>query len=88
VTRSLCCQLLDLSNDLFQCARELGRLVGVEFHRPASAVAVELVRPDRRGRKAAEHMIINEADRLHRRVRRGRADKTKAKPFELSGHSD
>jgi hypothetical protein len=164
VTRSLCCQLLDLSNDLFQCARELGRLVGVEFHNepaaslernphddatsllgdfhravtrprfhcshrassscsdlatcrlnysvppvggrlgsigwdgsnhrqvddcgPAGAVAVELVRPDRRWRKAAEHMIINQTDRLHRRVRRGRADKTEAKPFELSGHSD
>jgi hypothetical protein len=55
---------------------------------PAVSVAVELVRPDRRWRKAAEHMIINQTDRLHGRVRRGRADETEAKPFELSGHSD
>jgi hypothetical protein len=33
-------------------------------------------------------MIINQADRLHRRVRRGRADETEAKLFELSGHSN
>jgi hypothetical protein len=48
----------------------------------------DLVGPDRRWRKAAEHMIINQADRLHRGVGRGRADKAEAKPFELSGHSD
>jgi hypothetical protein len=32
VTRSRVLSAADLSNDLFQCARELGRFVGVEFH--------------------------------------------------------
>ena len=163
MTRSFVLSAVDLSNDLFQCARELGRLVCVEFHneptaslernphddptsllgdfhravtRPrfhcshrassscsdpatcrlnysvppsrgqrrviwlgrsneedyrsivAPAGAGDLVGPDRRWREAADHMIVDQADRLHRRVRRGRADEAEAKALELSGHSD
>ena len=32
MTRSLVLSAVALSNDFFQCARKLGRLIGVEFH--------------------------------------------------------
>ena len=32
MTRSLVLSTVALSNDFFQCARKLGRLIGVEFH--------------------------------------------------------
>ena len=55
---------------------------------PAGAFRVDLVGPDRRWREASDHMIVDQPDRLHGRVRRGRADEAEAKTLELSGHSD
>jgi hypothetical protein len=56
--------------------------------RQPGALRVDLVGPRRRWREAADHVIVDQADRLHSRVGRCRADKAEPKTLELSGHSD
>src|SRR5215218_3274909 len=46
------------------------------------------LRPDRRWREAAHHMIVDQADCLHRRVSRRRSDESEAQVLELAGHCD
>ena len=49
MTRSLVLSAVALSNDFFQCARKLGRLIGVEFHdeptTPSSGTRMTIPRP-------------------------------------------
>jgi hypothetical protein len=53
-----------------------------------SAVRSNLVGPNRRWREASGHMIVDQTDRLHGRVRRRRADEAEPEALQLSGHSN
>jgi hypothetical protein len=44
--------------------------------------------PERWWREATGHVIVDQADRLHHRVRRGRTEKAEAETLEISRHGD